>query len=230
MARIQYSNQVSDMRGKLNGSVHSRNKGGAYVRTKVTPINPATVHQATQRSFLQQIANAWPSILTDSQRASWTDYGKTAGAISVFGNGQILSGIAAFQGVNRIILAAGGTLVTNAPTTKAVTSINSATLTANHVGPVLSLAFTPTPLTAPEGLYVFATPAVSAGISNTSTSLRLIGFFSAATSPLNLLTAWQTRFGTFPSTAGQRIALTAEVVNLTTGAISASFPASTLVI
>lgn len=214
----------------MNGGVHSRNKGGSYIRTKVTPINPTTVHQSTQRSFLAQIAQAYPGVLSDAQRAGWTNFGKSAGAISIFGNGQILSGIAAFQAVNRIILAAGGTLIQDAPTSGNVTSFNSLTLTANHVGPILSLAFTPTPLVGPEGLYLFATPALSPGISNASTSLRLIGYTTAAASPLDISGLWTARFGALPASAGQRIAVTAQVVNINTGAISAAFGASTLVI
>ena len=42
MAKIKMTAIVADMRNKLNGSVFSRNRGGAYIRTKVTPINPQT--------------------------------------------------------------------------------------------------------------------------------------------------------------------------------------------
>jgi len=230
MALIQYTNLVADIRGKLNGGVHSRNKGGSIIRTKVTPTNPSTVYQQAVRSNVQQIANAYPNLLSDAQRASWTSYGQSAGAISIFGNGTILSGIAAFQAVNLIILAAGGTLLMDAPSTGLISSINSASLTANHVGPALSVTFTPSPLVGPEGIYIFATPAISPGIGNTSTRLRLIGYVSAGASPLDILALWQARFGTFPASAGQRIAVTIQVMNLTTGNISAAFGASTLVI
>ena len=78
--------------------------------------------------------------------------------------------------------------------------------------------------------FYFLTPALPAGISNVSTQLRLIGFFSGASSPIDLLSAWQTRFGTFPTVAGQRIAITTRVVDTSTGAVSAATGTGTLVI
>jgi hypothetical protein len=48
MARI-LGFQYGEMRGKLGGNVFSRNKAGAYVRAKVTPVNPQTVRQQTAR-------------------------------------------------------------------------------------------------------------------------------------------------------------------------------------
>lgn len=230
MARVLYGEMISDMRGKVNGTVHSRNKGGAYMRTKVTPINPNTSHQSLQRAYTSDLSKAWGNVLTDAQRQGWSSFGQVIGARSIFGNNQILSGIATYLRINKIILAAGGTRIDDAPVDQNVGSITSLALTANHTGPVLSLAFTPTPLVAPSGLYLFATPALPAGISNVSTRLRLIGYTSAATSPLNILTAWQTRFGTFPTVAGQRIAVSAAVVDISTGAISAASGTGTLVI
>ena len=42
MAKILTTAIVADIRNKLNGSVFSKNRYGAYVRTKVTPVNPQT--------------------------------------------------------------------------------------------------------------------------------------------------------------------------------------------
>lgn len=229
MGRVLYSSNVADIRGKISGGVHSRNKGGAIIRTKVTPTNPSSVHQSHQRSLQSNIAKAWSGTLSDTQRQAWTAGGKTAGAVSVFGNGLILSGIAFFQKVNRIILNAGGSMVLNAPTSKQVDSILSSTLTANHVGSVLTLAFTPTPLVAPAGAYIFITPALSPGIGNVTPYLRFLNFYSAAASPLDLSADWITRFGAFPTTAGLRIGGTIQVVDDTTGAISAAAGFGTLI-
>jgi hypothetical protein len=230
MARLLFTAFLAEARGKLNGNVFSRNKGGAIIRNKVTPINPRTASQSLQRAYTSDIAKAWPADLSDDQRKAWESLGQSIGAKSIFGNGLILSGIACFQRINRIVLNAGGTRVDDPPINQDVPSILSATLTANSAGPVLSLAFSPSPLVSPQGLYVFATPAISAGISNVSNRLRFIGFFDGATTPTNILAAWESVFGTFPSAAGQRIAVTAAVVDNTTGAVSAATGASTLVL
>jgi len=230
MARIEYTAAVSSIRGKLNGNVFTRNKGGEVLRNKVTPINPNTSFQSTQRAFQSDISKAWSGVLTDAQRKSWTDYGRVIGAKSIFGNNLILSGIATYMRINRIILNCGAPRIDNAPISQQVPSILSLTLAANSVGPTLSATFTPTPLAGTQGLYVFMSPAVSAGISNLSNQLRFVGFFSAATSPLNLLTAWQARFGAFPTSPGQRIGITAQVADTATGAVSAISGTGTLVL
>lgn len=48
MARI-LGFTYGELRGKIGGTVYSRNKAGAYARAKVTPVNPQTVRQQTAR-------------------------------------------------------------------------------------------------------------------------------------------------------------------------------------
>ncbi|MEX0594916.1 MAG: hypothetical protein WD512_00315 [Candidatus Paceibacterota bacterium] len=48
MARI-LGFTYGELRGKIGGTVYSRNKSGAYARAKVTPVNPQTVRQQTAR-------------------------------------------------------------------------------------------------------------------------------------------------------------------------------------
>ena len=59
MAKIKLSAIVSEMRGKLNGSVFSKNRGGAYIRTKVTPVNPQSLAQGLVRATLTNLSQAW---------------------------------------------------------------------------------------------------------------------------------------------------------------------------
>jgi hypothetical protein len=51
MAKINFGQTVNDARGKLGGTVFSKNKSGAYTRRKVTPANPRTVAQSRVRNF-----------------------------------------------------------------------------------------------------------------------------------------------------------------------------------
>ena len=62
MAKIKMTAIVADMRNKLNGSVFSRNRGGAYIRTKVTPINPQTAAQVQARSLLTSLSQGFRSL------------------------------------------------------------------------------------------------------------------------------------------------------------------------
>ena len=56
--------------GKVGGHVASHNRGGAYLRTKVTPVNPNTSYQAGVRNRLATIATSWKG-LTAAQRLNW---------------------------------------------------------------------------------------------------------------------------------------------------------------
>lgn len=230
MARVLYTAAVAAIRGKLAGSVFTRNKGGEIIRTKVTPINPKTSYQSGQRAIVSDLAKAYSGTLTADERTAWTSFGQSTNAKSIFGNALILSGIAAFQKLNILIITAGGTMITSPPIGQTVVSITSASLLANHTGPLLTLTFTPTPIITPSGTYIWATPALPAGISNYNSRLRFIGFTDAAASPLELHAAWIARFGAFPSAAGQLIGVKAQVLDLNTGAISSGTQLSTLVI
>lgn len=230
MAKVQLSALVSQVSGKLNGSVFARNKGGQVLRTKVTPINPSTPHQTAQRAIVSDLSKAWTNTLTDAQRAAWKAFGQVIGQKNIFGNNLILSGMATFQRINIIIITAGGTQVNAPPSDQNVVAMLTLALTANHTGPALTIAFTPTPLVAPQGAYIFATPAMSAGISNVSNKLRFISYVSAMASGASILTAWQNRFGTFPAAAGPRISVSVNVVSTTTGAVSAAAGATTIVV
>lgn len=230
MARVIYTSVVAGLRGKLAGSVFGRNKGGEVVRSKVTPINPATVYQMTQRSYTSILAKAWANTLTDAQRAAWKALGQVIGQKQIWGNNLILSGIATYQRINKIILAAGASRLDNPPSSLDVPGLTTLTLTANHVGPVLTLAFTPTPYVTPTGLYVFATPPLSPGISNASAQLRLIAYYDAMATGASIYTAWSARFGAMPGTSGKRIAVSVAAINKNTGAITASMSASTLIL
>ncbi len=229
MARVLFGGGVADVRGKWTGQVFSRNKGGAYFRTKVTPINPNTTFQSTQRAYQSDIAKAWAGTLNDSQRQGWKTFGQILGTNSVFGNKLILSGIAVYQKVNRIILAAGGTRIDDAPTSNDIASITSGSLAVSSGGGTVILTFAPSPYNAGQGLYIFATPPHSSGILNFTSQLRLIGYFDAATSPIDITTAWTARFGAVPATPGQAVGVSVRAVDTSTGAITAATNLQTIV-
>lgn len=70
MAKIKFGMFMTDARGKVGGQVFSKNRGGAYVRTKVTPANGQTARQSFVRQLLGAISQSW-SGLTQSARDSF---------------------------------------------------------------------------------------------------------------------------------------------------------------
>ena len=60
--KIKWGAMVVDGSGKLGGHVASKNRGGSYFRTKVTPTNPNSTSQAAVRSRLTALSQAFRAL------------------------------------------------------------------------------------------------------------------------------------------------------------------------
>lgn len=114
MAKIKWGMMVVDGRGKLGGHVLSKNRSGAYVRTKVTPVNPQTAFQTQVRSLFGTISQQW-SGLTDVVRAGWNEAVAEWQKTDIFGDLKQPSGKSLFQRLNNQAQIAGYPAVTVAP-------------------------------------------------------------------------------------------------------------------
>jgi hypothetical protein len=100
MAKIKFGMMMTDASGKLGGQVFSKNRGGSYVRTKVTPTNPQTTAQMTVRGIFASISSAWSS-LTEASRLSFNNLVGDYGTTDIFGDLHNPSGKALFQRLNQ---------------------------------------------------------------------------------------------------------------------------------
>lgn len=215
MAKIKLTAFLADIRGKVSGTVFSKNRGGAYARTKVSPINAQTTRQSAVRSQLTSFAQSFRS-LTAAQIASWNNAVSNFTNTDVFGDVKTPSGINLYTKLNMNLAQVSVSPISDPPLPSAVPSVDSLALTANGTSPALSLAFTPTPVPADTAFIVEATAPVSAGKSFVKSEYRQISFINAAaTSPANLLTAYAAKFGN-PIT-GQKIFVRVTPVNKLTG-------------
>lgn len=73
MALIKTSAIISDIRGKLNGSVFQSSLGGLILRTKSGSINRRTQNQNYLRAGIKQLQSSWTG-LSVAQRAAWNAY------------------------------------------------------------------------------------------------------------------------------------------------------------
>lgn len=227
MAKILTTAIVADIRNKLNGSVFSKNRYGGYVRTKVTPVNPQTNAQQNVRNILSTQSQNWRG-LTEAQRQSWIDAAINFPFTDIFGNSKILSGSALFVKLNSNLVNAGESAITSAPSPVEITQLVLGTLTAAAGTPALSLAFTPTPVPANFKVCIQATGNVGPGKSFVKNLFRTIDYLdAAATSPANLLTAFQAVHG--DPVEGQKIFVRAFMVSTVTGQAGIPVQTSTIV-
>jgi hypothetical protein len=212
--KAKFGSFIVDGRGKVNGHVVSKNRAGSYIRTKVTPVNPRSASQLTQRSRLQGQSVGWRA-LTAAQRNSWISAVKNYQRTNIFGDLKTPSGFNLYQRLNNNLLKAGQAAILTAPAPGSVLSVNIGALTATVAGGVISLVIS---AAVPAGTTVVfrATPPLSAGINFVKSQLRVITTFAAASaSPLVATAAYAAKFGAF--IAGQKIFVSIEFVNNTTG-------------
>lgn len=114
MAKIKFGMMMTDARGKLGGQVFSKNKAGAYVRTKVTPTNPQTAAQSVARAIFAAISAGW-SALTASARAAWNEAVTEWATTDIFGDLKNPTGKELYQRLNNQAQSAGLPAVTSVP-------------------------------------------------------------------------------------------------------------------
>jgi hypothetical protein len=224
MALLKLGGLAQDVRGSLNGSVFSRNRGGAYVRTKVSPVQPITASNTLSRELFKAISQRWASTPTSGQRSGIEAFAAVHPFSNVFGDAIILSGIAFYQALNKRLRQVGEDYLDDAPATWAVDDLGDVVADITAAGGVITAAsLTPArTLYAPEGLYVFATPPLLGARKAQRNNYRLVntplsGLYASAfdfTADLNA------RFGSQPWAAGDRMALLVAALNPDIGNIS----------
>lgn len=219
---------VVDGRGKIGGHVASKNKAGAYFRTKVTPSNPRSNAQLAIRSALTANAQGWRA-LTESQRNAWNgavgDFKKT----NIFGDSHNPSGFNLFVRLNTTLANIGEAAITVPPAVASIGYCQGLSVAADASAHTLILTFAeaiPAGITA----VVAATPQLSPGKNFVKSDLRIIGFIDAAeTSPRDASADYTAKFGAV-STVGLKITVQVYFVDIASGLSGLPVQASTIVV
>lgn len=219
--KIKWGALVVDGRNKIGGQVASKNRHGAYMRNKVTPVNGRTSFQVNVRARLASFASGWRG-LTAGQRLAWnnavSDYKKT----DIFGDIQNPSGFNLYVKLNSNLVNIGIAAIFAPPLPVNVSVFTSATLTAAAGAQTMSLAVLPAIQPTSETIIVRATPGLSAGKSFVKSEFRQISTFTTATAgAYDLAAAYIAKFGPI-GPAGVKIFVEVVHVNETTGQQSQS--------
>ena len=191
--KLKFGAIVTDGRGKIGGHVASKNRAGAYLRTKVTPSNPNTVAQAQARGILASLSQGWGQ-LTDSQRSGWNDAVKEWGTTDIFGDIKKPSGINLFVKLNANLISVGYPQLSDVPQKMEVPSviISSASLIISDDD--VSVNFDSSAANGVRAL-VRATPTLSAGVSFVKSQFRVIGNEVVVGNNLSIKGAYGAKFG-----------------------------------
>lgn len=219
---------MTDGRGKINGSVASKNRSGAYVRTKVTPVNPRSVAQQNIRGIFASISERWRN-LSQQERNSWNEATENWKKTDIFGDLKKPSGFNLFMRLatplqhtfDDVIIASYAPTPVPMPGIKSfsatitITSgnITGATITGEAVAGGVDLE--------EYAIQVYATPPTPVGISFVDNRLRYIGFieFSEFATGASVKTMYEEKFGKLSDE--ENIFFSIKIIARATGQVSA---------
>jgi hypothetical protein len=213
--KVKFGAIVTDGRNKIGGHVMSKNRHGAYMRTKVSPSQPASTYSANVRARLATISTNWRGLL-EAKRILWNnavgDWKKT----DIFGDIRNPSGFNLYQQLNNNLANVAGTSIDVPPLPVAVPTFATLSAAADNSDSTLLITFTPAIL-ATEKVKLFASAAISGGKSFAKSELRQIGVLdSTNTSVFAAKTMYEAKFGAIGA-VGKKIFVAMEQVKLTTG-------------
>jgi hypothetical protein len=226
MAIIIPGAMVSQASGRIGGAIFSRNRGGAYVRNGSIPTTVTTPAAQAIKAVLAAQSMAWAS-LAPEVKEQWREWASQNPVINRLGQSRTLSGHQAFVQLNARLTYAEFDALVSPPVAPSPAPVIPAVVTFTDAPLALTVAFTPTPLSADVAVQCLAYLSNSPGVAYVKNRLALVTTSAAAAvSPLDILDDVVDRFGT--PQAGQTLHIALRALDTTTGLISAPFYASDL--
>ena len=188
MALIKTTAIVDAISGKLNGTVFSRNKGGAYVRSRSTVLNPKTLPQQSVRAIFGSISQAWRDLTPEEQQA-WINATPNYPYQNALGDAKQYTGKALFQKLNQNLLGIGVSMRTAPAAPQDVIGIASwpTKLSIDINGDVMNFTGDlAQALEAGQSFVLEATPPLSTGVTNASNQFRKVATASLAASATSI--------------------------------------------
>lgn len=214
--------------GSVGGTTFSHNRGGAYMRRRAIPTNPATTYQAQIRALLTTYSQSWQS-LTDAQRLAWKNFAVQTPVLNALGNSFTRSGQQAYVAINTRLALDSQTPLTAPPIDAAPPALLTVTQTYDIGAGTFNTAFTATPLGTGVKLWARAAVLDSAGKTYVKNLLRYIGTSAAAqASPYDYQAQLEARLGAL--IVGQTVHFLFHTFDTATGLLSPGLPASGVVV
>lgn len=213
MAKVKFTAFMADARGKLNGTVFSKNRGGSYTRTKVTPSNPQTSYQTVVRQRLAAFSAGFRA-LTAAQILAWNNAVSDFLGTNVFGDTVTPTGLQLYVKLNSNLAAIGAAAISDPPSPTALSPLTASINTLTNAAFTAALGA----ISIDETYIIEATSPVSPGRTFLKNEFRVITTVAGtgvAIAAQNIFAAYSAKFGA-PVT-GQRVGLRVKVIHETTG-------------
>lgn len=206
--KIKWGMMMTDGRGKLGGQVASKNRAGAYVRTKVTPVNAKSTAQMGVRSNFATVSAMWRG-LTDANRASWNEAVNKWQKTDVFGDLKTPSGYNLFMRLCTPLQNAFNDVIIGSYAPSPVEMPALSDVTAEYVTGTNTLSLDTTVSNDVDLEFyvynVYATAPQSNGKSFVKNDFRLLGWVEADASTRDITDLYEAKFGEIPANANIHI-------------------------
>lgn len=223
---------LSDARGKLNGSVFTKNRFASVMRNKTSPVNPQTQSQMAYRASFGDFARAFRS-LNASQIAAWNAFALNQSRSNVFGQLYRPTGLNWFVGLNQNTKFVNSAELYDPPTLRDLPIFDSADAAIEISSVPKDLLFTDLGIdggtAVPEGFAVaieFTQP-LSRGISYAKNQFRRTTFTSDLLTA-NFYSVYHAKFG--DPAPGTKIFARLTIIDKTTGLASTPIVLSGVVV
>lgn len=225
--KIKWGALVVDGRGKIGGQVASKNRAGAYMRTKVTPVNPQSAAQLAVRNRFTVYSQGWSS-LTQAQRDAWnaavSDFART----DIFGDLKNPTGFNLYQRLNNNLVTCGVAAISAPPLPASVGEVVAESMATAEGADTMVVTLADA---VPANTYVkvFACAPQSPGKSFVKSEYRLIEIIApGAIAAYDAKTAYVAKFGSI-GVAGQKSFIKCIAVNGTTGQVGTASQVSAII-
>ena len=185
MASIKLGAYVTEIRGKVGGTVFSKSANGSYTKNFSKPVNTNTGRQQTVRGLFSQVSQYWRQ-LSDEEREAWAaaapefPYQNRVGETSTYTGSQLFAKL----NMARFQQDPGAEYMTNPPSPSSLTAIYSAVATLATDSPNVNITITingGTGLGAGQLAYVMATRGLSQGVYRPKDNVfKLLGSFAVS--------------------------------------------------
>lgn len=197
---------ISRGSGSVGGLTFSHNKGGQYIRARVTPTDPATAFQNVIRAAAAGLVNFWNDVLTQIERDAWAVYATNTPLLDTFGEPRTVTGLNMYVRGNVSRIQAGLPRQDTAPTLFNLGEFTLVNVAIVAAGQNVSVDFTNTDAWANENdsaLLIYVSRPQNPGVAFFKGPYRLAGSIDgdSITAP----TTPQSRGVPFPVVAGQRV-------------------------
>lgn len=217
MARIQVGTIVTDIRGKIGGSVFQKGPSGLIIRAGSRIINKRNELTSSRRVLMQSLQQSW-GLISVAQRTAWSAW-SVFSPIAQFNNAaKFLNGHQCYLRVNYYRSLYGFSVLTSPVFAKS--TVGPVTVRVSNALDALFVTYTPTVDPAVTCMLIALSQVLPAGVNNGLRRVRQIIFVSDDGGGGDISNEVIALFGALPATSS-RVYISYAAMDLSTGSISA---------